>query len=200
MTTEHNSDDIFEQFAHRAERRADYSMSIHKFRLALFALLGYVVIIGVLGVLVALVNGVLAASIYSTALLIILIKKKLIFLIVPAIWILTKSLWVKLEAPGGYRLTKKNCPQLFEEIDSLRRSLKALKIHEVILTADLNAAISQTPRLGVLGWQKNTLILGLELLLTLSPEHARAVVAHEFGHLSGNHSRFAGWIYRIRKT
>ncbi|MFT4584050.1 MAG: Zn-dependent protease with chaperone function [Gammaproteobacteria bacterium] len=146
------------------------------------------------------VGGVLAVSIYSTALLIILIKKKLIFLIVPAIWILTKSLWVKLEAPGGYRLAKKNCPQLFEEIDSLRRSLKALKIHEVILTADLNAAISQTPRLEVFGWQKNTLILGLELLLTLSPEQARAVVAHEFGHLSGNHSRFAGWIYRIRQT
>ncbi|MFT4584049.1 MAG: hypothetical protein ACI915_004101 [Gammaproteobacteria bacterium] len=53
MTTQHNSDDIFEQFVHRAERRADDSMSIHEFRLALFALLGYVVIIGVLGVLVA---------------------------------------------------------------------------------------------------------------------------------------------------
>ena len=194
------SDSVFEQLVHDAERAADQNLAAYKVRLALFALLGYGVIFIVLGVLIALVGGTVAASVYSTALLILLVKKKILFLIIPACWILLKSLWVKLEAPQGYRLTAKSCPRLFEELDYLRKSLRALKIHEVILTADLNAAISQTPRLGVFGWQKNTLILGLELLLTLSPAQARAVVAHEFGHLSGNHSRFAGWIYRVRQT
>jgi hypothetical protein len=37
-------------------------------------------------------------------------------------------------------------------------------------------------------------------LQALSPDEFRAVVAHELGHLSGNHSRFAGFIYRVRKT
>ncbi len=33
---------------------------------------------------------------------------------------------------------------------------------------------------------------------SLSPEEFQAVVAHEFGHLSGAHSRFGAWIYRLR--
>ena len=52
----------------------------------------------------------------------------------------------------------------------------------------------------MLGWQKNTLFLGLELMLSLTPEQLRGVVAHELGHLSGNHSKFGGWIYRIRES
>jgi hypothetical protein len=32
----------------------------------------------------------------------------------------------------------------------------------------------------------------------MSPEQARSVIAHELGHLSGKHSRFSGWIYRVR--
>jgi hypothetical protein len=34
----------------------------------------------------------------------------------------------------------------------------------------------------------------------LSPEEFRAVLAHEIGHLSGNHGRITWWIYRIRNT
>ncbi|PPD24903.1 MAG: hypothetical protein CTY21_14465, partial [Methylomonas sp.] len=54
------------------------------------------------------------------------------------------------------------------------------------------------PRLGIFGWYKNTLILGLELLMSMPPEQARSVIAHELGHLSGEHGRFSGWIYRVR--
>jgi hypothetical protein len=54
--------------------------------------------------------------------------------------------------------------------------------------------------LGLLGWQRNYLLVGLPLLQGLSPEEFKAVLAHEFGHLSANHSRFSGWIYRTRRT
>ena len=33
---------------------------------------------------------------------------------------------------------------------------------------------------------------------SLSPEEFQAVIAHEFGHLSGAHGRFGAWIYRLR--
>src|SRR6185436_18953469 len=42
--------------------------------------------------------------------------------------------------------------------------------------------------------------LGLPLLEALSPEEALAVVAHEYGHLAGSHSRFAAFIYRLRHS
>jgi tetratricopeptide (TPR) repeat protein len=54
--------------------------------------------------------------------------------------------------------------------------------------------------LGIFGWQQNYLLLGLPLMQSLSVEQLKAVLAHELGHLSGNHSRFGAWIYRIRKT
>jgi hypothetical protein len=55
--------------------------------------------------------------------------------------------------------------------------LKSLKIHEVILDRSLNAAVLQHPRLGVLGWHKNYLFLGYQLMLALSPEEMRSVLA-----------------------
>ena len=36
------------------------------------------------------------------------------------------------------------------------------------------------------------------MLQALSPEQLKAVLAHELGHLSGNHNRFDGKIYRTR--
>ena len=150
--------------------------------------------------LFSLLGGMIGMAFMSTALFLLLIKKKLIFIILPTIWILLKLLWVRFKSPTGYRLTRQEFPLLFNEINNLRNVLQSPKIHQVILTPELNAAIIQTPRLGILGWQNNSLILGLELLLILSPDQARAVLAHEFGHLSGNHSRLGRWIYRLRLT
>ncbi|MFT5452947.1 MAG: putative SprT family Zn-dependent metalloprotease, partial [Enterobacterales bacterium] len=64
----------------------------------------------------------------------------------------------------------------------------------------LNHVIVQTPRFLAFGFTHNTLILGFELLLSLSKQEVTAVIAHELGHLSGNHSKFHGWIYRARNT
>jgi hypothetical protein len=73
-------------------------------------------------------------------------------------------------------------------------------VHRVLLDGDLNAGIVQVPRLGVLGWHRNHLLVGLPMLQALTPDQFRAVLAHELGHLSGNHGRFSGWIYRVRQT
>lgn len=172
----------------------------YKFTLLMFALLGYVVIFGVLLSLVGIVAGIVWLSFKSIGFLILLLKKKLIFILLPLIWVLARALWVKIDPPQGYPLTRKEYPQLFDEIDELTQKLKTPKLHEIILTSEFNAAVTQVPRLGILGWHKNYLILGLELLLVLSPNQARAVIAHELGHLSGNHSRFNGWIYRARES
>lgn len=42
------------------------------------------------------------------------------------------------------------------------------------------------------------LYVGRRLLQALSEEEAMAVVAYEYGHLVGHHSRFGGFIYRFR--
>ena len=190
----------FENAAMKAEQQARNNIALYKTKLFCYALLGYLVIFAALLLLVSMVGGIIASAFFGTAILLFLLQKKLIFVIIPAIWVLFKALWVRFEQPEGYVLTKKKTPVLFEEIKGIRFKLKSPKIHEVVLTPELNAAVSQIPRLGLFGFQKNTLIVGLELLMLLTPEQARSVLAHEFGHLSGNHSRFNGWIYRVRIT
>ncbi len=184
----------------QAESAAANQPRAYNIKLALFALLGYTVILGVLVALLGLAGGLVASAFFSTGLFILLLKKKLIIGVLFAIWVLLRALWVKFEPPQGYVLKRKHYPQLFSELDSLSRRLKSLHIHEVILDRNLNASVVQHPRLGVLGWHKNYLILGYQLMLSLSPEEMRSVLAHEFGHLSSNHSRFSGWIYRVRLT
>lgn len=190
----------FETMVRRAEALARQSPARYKLGIVLYTLLGYLFILFILFLLFGLAGLVIGSAFLSTALFLILLKKKLIFVLIPAIWILLKALWVRFDPPVGYTLKLKDFPALEREIRELQGKLKSLKVHDVILTPEFNAAVVQTPRLGIFGWHRNTLILGLELLLSLSPEQARAVLAHEFGHLSGNHSRFKGWIYRVRTT
>ncbi len=195
-----NTEDEFIHLIRQAEREAELNPRSYTTKLALFAILGYAFIFLVLMTLFGLAGGVVATAFFSTSVFLLLLKKKLIFAILIGIWVLLRALWVKFTPPQGYKLKRKEFPELFAELDKLSKQLKTLKIHEVILDKSLNAAVLQHPRLGVLGWHKNYLILGYQLLLTLSPEEMRSVLAHEFGHLSGNHSRFSGWIYRVRLT
>lgn len=190
----------FEHLVREAEARIAADPRGYKLRVALLALLGYTVLFGALAALAALIFGTVWGALASTAFLILLLKKKLIIPLLLVAWLILRALWVRLEPPQGYRAKREAFPALHAEVDALRKQLNTPAVHEVVLTDDFNAGIAQTPRLGVLGWPRNTLILGIQLLLALSPEQARAVLAHEFGHLSGNHSRFDGWIYRLRLT
>lgn len=200
MSTTSLTQTQFEALVREAETLAKTSPSRYKLGILFYTLLGYLFIFGILFLLFSLAGVAIGSAFLSTALFLILLKKKLIFVLIPAIWILLKALWVRFDPPTGYVLKLKDYPVLAREIKALQARLKTIRVHQVILTPEFNAAVVQTPRLGIFGWYRNTLILGLELLLSLSPEQARAVLAHEFGHLSGNHSQFKGWIYRVRTT
>ena len=105
-----------------------------------------------------------------------------------------------MEPPKGRQVTAAEAAPLFAEIESIRAQLGARRIDVVLITTEFNAGITQVPRLGLLGWNRNYLTLGLPLLAALSPEEFRAVLAHELGHCARDHARFANWIYRIRRT
>ncbi len=115
-------------------------------------------------------------------------------------WIVFRILRVALPTPAGHAIDYGSSAALFELIDKIRGKLGTPAIDSVLLTADFNAAIVQQPRLGMAGLHRNVLLLGLPLMLTLSNRQFAAVLAHEFGHLSARHGKFAGWVYRLRNT
>ncbi|HEX2451805.1 MAG TPA: M48 family metallopeptidase [Gemmatimonadales bacterium] len=188
----------FRDLVVRLEQRAADRPAAYRAEVGGLAALGYVYVIGVLGLLIALLVGliVLTASMRGGG----GITGKLAIPIALVMYAIVRALWVRIPPPEGIPLTQAAAPKLFEALDEISAALKAPRFHDVLLTDDFNASVSQVPRLGVFGWQRNYLIVGLPLMQTLSADQFRAVLAHEMGHLSGNHSRFRGWIYRVRRT
>jgi Zn-dependent protease with chaperone function len=104
---------------------------------------------------------------------------------------------VRLEPPNGHRLSPADAPKLFALIDEFQ-TISRCRIDRVLLSSDLNACVAEIPRLGVFGWTRKYLCVGLPLLDATTPDEFRAVVAHEFAHLSAEHGRLSNWIYRLR--
>ncbi len=190
----------FEDLVQRAEREWQADPIAYKKRLKYLAWLGYSILVAML-LLFLLIAALVVWGLFSSAFLFaLLIKTKLIILVIGLLWVLGRSLFMRLPLPEGYELKREYFPQVWAEIDKLSRKLKTPTIHNLLLTTEMNAGIIQTPRLGLIGPTQNTLLIGLELILCLSTEQMRAVLAHELAHLSANHGKFSGWIYRVRMS
>lgn len=113
---------------------------------------------------------------------------------------IVRALWVRFEDPKGLRLEEADAPGLRQEVENLRQAIKTPPIHQILMTSELNASLTQTPRMGPLGFYRNTLSIGLPLMDALSVQEFRAVLAHEMGHASRAHGRAGAWIYRLRLT
>lgn len=197
----------FSRLVTRLEQVAAASPQRYTLAVLGVAALGFCILAVAMGfaVTTALALGALVVLLLSKGgLAVLLVAKlgKLILLLAIPAWTMVKSsltlLFARLPAPQGRELTRREAPQLFARIDELQARMKGPRVHKVLLTDEINAAIVQHPRFGLLGWERNYLILGVPLLQALGEQEALAVVAHEYGHLSGHHSRLGGFIYRFR--
>ncbi len=109
-------------------------------------------------------------------------------------------LLVEVDPPAGRPLRPGEAPALGEILASLGRNLQCRPFDEVRATMDFNAGVREIPRLGLFGWPRTILEIGLPLASTLSADELRAVLAHEFAHLSARHGRTGGRIYRLHRT
>lgn len=113
---------------------------------------------------------------------------------------LLRALWMRQGSPQGIVITARDAPRLFELLRKLAKRVGAPRPDRVLLDGELNAAVVQQPRLGLLGWHRNDLILGLPLMMGLTTRQFAAVLAHEFGHLQGAHGKLGAWVYRTRRS
>ena len=166
----------------------------------IWALMGYVALILGLAGSIAVVAGcvalVMAAPNAAT------VKLALVFGLAALViaWSILRGAWIRFEAPDGEELRAGEAPELFRLIDETSALAGGIPLARVIVTPDLNACVVQSPRLGIFGWHRNHLCLGMQLMDSLTPEEFHAVLAHEFAHLSKSHGRTGNWIYRIRRS
>lgn len=168
-------------------------VAVQTWRVVALALLGN----AYLGLVIALLLCVLL-FLLAAVLKMHLIVLKLLVIVAVFLWKILPALWVKFEPPQGHVVTRQQAPELFAMLDQLYAALKTPKFHHVLIVDEFNAAVSQVPRLGIFGWPKNYLIIGLPLMKLLTPQQFKAVVAHEMGHLARSHGAMANWVYRQR--
>ncbi len=162
---------------------------------AAFAALGYAWVLGCLGLAIGILLWVVPQLLQGR------FRFVSVMLLVSAaglLWVSLRALWVRFDAPDGVEITALEAPELFEALERIRRKIKGPPIHTVMLNDAFNASIEQVPRYGLLGGAVNHLTIGLPLLMALDRPRFLAVLAHEYGHLRGDHGRFAAWIYRTR--
>jgi Zn-dependent protease with chaperone function len=180
------TEEKFVQLVQRLEIYAQYKPSNYKIRVGLLAILGYAYIWLI----------VTSDRLNSGIIKLITFASIFVWVILRSLW---EVLWLRFPNPKGLELNKQQVPNLFKVIEKLAEKLQCPQFDCILLTSDLNASVQQIP-LNLLGQKRNFLTIGLPLLQALSPQQFCAVLAHELGHLSGNHSRFASWIYQMRYT
>ena len=165
----------------------------YQFKVSLLAMLGNVYVSSIL----LLFFGLLAALVVSVKWL-SWIAVKPIGLVWVFLCLVLRSSWVKIEPPAGIEITASQAPNLFAIINELSSTLGAPRFNHVLITDELNAGVLQLPRLGIFGWPRNYLVIGMPLMKSLTCEQFKAVLAHEFGHLAKGHGIMSHSSYRQR--
>ncbi|MFO1402227.1 MAG: M48 family metalloprotease [Steroidobacteraceae bacterium] len=183
----------FAALVERMEALAARRPAAYRWRVLGLAALGYGYLVLVVVALLLLCGLLVAGVMYLKA-----AGVKLLIIVGALLWAVLRALWVNLAPPTGEAVTRAGAPELHALLDGLRARLQTPPVHVILLTPEFNAGVTQLPRLGIFGWHRNYLLLGLPLLRALSVEQFTAVLAHELGHLSRGHARTSNWIYRLR--
>lgn len=177
-----------------ADRITAESTTWYRFRLLLLALFGPAFVIGLL----ALALSVAALILFGLSLVPTLgyMAAKIGWPVLVLILVILRSFLVRFPPPNGIELTRGSAPELWREVEQLRGALDAFRVHRILLTGECNCAVIRHPQLGLLGWWRNYLQIGLPFLIALDRQQFRAVITHEIAHLSKRQGQFGSWIRR----
>ncbi|MFF7123818.1 M48 family metallopeptidase [Streptomyces sp. NPDC016566] len=102
------------------------------------------------------------------------------------------------EEPAGIPVTEADEPRLWALVRDLAAATGTRAPDRILLTADVNAAVSEESRfLGLLPGPRR-LFLGVPLLTGLTEAQLRGVLAHEYGHFTGGDTRLSALVVRGR--
>jgi len=184
----------FDDLVARLEAFAARHPRAYRARVALLVVAGYACLVGLLLVVFSLAVAALWGVQYASA------AVKLTLGLSAFAYGVGRVLRTRLPSPGGLPVTRRDAPALFALLEQIRRAVGGPRLSHVWLVGDFNAGVTQLPRLGLSRAPTNHLALGLPLMLALSPEQLRAVLAHEIGHVSRAHGYVTGWVHRVRST
>ncbi|WP_037608086.1 M48 family metallopeptidase [Streptacidiphilus rugosus] len=106
----------------------------------------------------------------------------------------------KDEAPPGISVSEQQQPELWARVRTLAEQVGTRAPAEIRLIPQVNAAVSENPRLLGLIPGHRRMLIGVPLLIGLTEPQLDAVLAHELGHYSNKDTRLAGITVRGRQS
>ena len=184
----------------RLEAEAKQTPARHRVRVVAALLLGYLYPVALAGLVVG--GCALALSTLNRApsglvafLLFVLLVVGLSVLVV-----LARTLILPLDAPVFPELEREDAPRLWELVEEVRGAGRTRRVHRLHLDPMLNASVGWVRPWGMLSRPRAHLVLGVPLLMALTVDELRSVIAHELGHLDRGKGGFGAWVYRLEAT
>lgn len=174
---------------------------IKKIKLNLLCLTGYLYFSTIIFLLLGLLAFLIGFAFTGKAAAIKILLKLLIPLVI-FFWAMFKgffkAIFTRLPEPEGITLDSREYPQIYNFINDIRTKAKCPRINKIKIDFNFNAYIAEIPRIGIIGWHRRYLVVGLPLMFALSSQELAAVIAHECGHLSKAHGKNGVKIYRAK--
>jgi hypothetical protein len=105
---------------------------------------------------------------------------------------------MRFRPPTGLKLEPTQFPRLFELLQEVRQEYGNPRIDRVVLRDRFEVRVVKTPCNGFPLCTTRTLVIGLPVLLTLSPLDLHVLLARRVGQLAGQHSPLTSWLYSLR--
>jgi len=105
---------------------------------------------------------------------------------------------IKPKPPVGLTLAEDKAPELFKLVQRHRNYFKRPVIHRIVITANYELDIVKTPMWALPVWSTNTMLIGLPVLQSLSPQQFECVVARRIGQFSKRYNPLTNWLYQLR--
>lgn len=100
--------------------------------------------------------------------------------------------------PEGVCVPRGAARSLHRKIRRMSKRFGGIRVDAVWVTGDMNAAVLQRPRWGLVGRMETHLLIGLPLTHSVSPLQLSAILAHEFAHLATQRNGSAAWARHFR--
>lgn len=105
---------------------------------------------------------------------------------------------IKLSPPVGLTIAEAKMPEIFKLVQQYQTHFKRPSIQRIVITSNYELDIVKVPKFALPIWSMNTLVIGLPVLLCLSPKQFECMLARRIGQFSKRHNPITNWIYQLR--
>ena len=162
----------------------------------------YVLCLALLAALIAVDIAVTRADVSTPALvrgvtIAYLLTAVALYIVVRGVFVSTR---VRHRHIVGVMVTDRDEPALWERVRFLARAVGTRPPTRIYLVPDVNAAVWENAKLLGLIPGRRSMMIGMPLLMALTPAQFDAVVAHELGHYGNRDTRLGALDHRARES